>query len=582
MEPAIKYKYDMDKGLLTKIQSVVVSFDRKEFTSHGFIKKFLERYEDDYRNIFAAKTLQATHAQLARLLSENAKTLGITKKERTESENFHGKKSIVQKWKFLVVCLVCSTWMSMNASAQTFSPVQNPESNNQTMCQMLSAIRDKDYSPQNLMVKGNISVVDTLKAQELCKNILNRNEDKLFRLTILLSSKDKIIKDEADLFLMNEAFVWVKNFRPDLLKKGKININSMSLGGILIEGLKGGLVQTKDITSKIEESIQNGRLTGHTKEILRTYQEYLTYKFSSDKWEEIVTPLPMKTIDINVFNPYYRGFNFYDNDLLDLVETEQQRTWNFLYSSDYEKKEDSYPQELEYLSFDGYPQYKVTYDEDTYAHEVRPKFVYDANGNLVYVASLTRKYDNSPFREVERLVYLRDYQNNKYGIKSQSEKTQNYLRLYLCRGNGFERTQGEAVASALVAALASDLRYTGNAGERIADETLTSAGVYIDSDGKNYISQLEKDHSSEFGSVYMIERVSNMSFRIVYLGTKLRPSHCAIITYKTGDKPFTQELSGCLVSMPDNLPPIIKCSGAVYKNVKKIGQPSFSEMSDKN
>ena len=43
----------MDKELLTKFQSVVDSFNRKEFTSHDFIKKFLEKYEDDYRDIFS-------------------------------------------------------------------------------------------------------------------------------------------------------------------------------------------------------------------------------------------------------------------------------------------------------------------------------------------------------------------------------------------------------------------------------------------------------------------------------------------------------------------------------------------------
>ena len=52
-----KSKCDMDKELLTKFQSVVDSFNRKEFTSHDFIKKFLEKYEDDYRDIFSVKTL---------------------------------------------------------------------------------------------------------------------------------------------------------------------------------------------------------------------------------------------------------------------------------------------------------------------------------------------------------------------------------------------------------------------------------------------------------------------------------------------------------------------------------------------
>lgn len=211
----------------------------------------------------------------------------------------------------------------------------------------------------------------------------------------------------------------------------------------------------------------------------------------------------------------------------------------------------------------------MTYYEDSYTYKVIPRFVYDTNGNLVYVASLTRNNDSAPFQEMRRLVYLRDYLNNKYGIKSQSKKTQNYLQLLLCRDNGFERTHVEALASVFAAALTSDLRYMGDKGKKIANGALKNVNVYNDSDGKNYIAQLEKDHDSEFGSVYMIERLSNVSFRIVYLDTQLKPSHCAIITYMTGDKPFTQELSGRLVSIPNNLPPLIDCSGEVYKNVKK-------------
>lgn len=370
---------------------------------------------------------------------------------------------------------------------------------------------------------------------------------------------------------MNDAFSWVKSSHPDLLKRKRNNVIIP-----LILSISYDVNQTKDITPQIEKSIQSKKLTNHIKEILRVYQTYLTdsviklnNKLSSDKWEQVVKPLPMKTINTNIFNPYYRGFNYYDGDLLDLVETEQQRTWDFIYSSNYEKKEDSYPQKKKYLSFDGYPQYKVTYYEDSYTYKVIPRFVYDTNGNLVYVASLTRNNDSAPFQEMRRLVYLRDYLNNKYGIKSQSKKTQNYLQLLLCRDNGFERTHVEALASVFAAALTSDLRYMGDKGKKIANGALKNVNVYNDSDGKNYIAQLEKDHDSEFGSVYMIERLSNVSFRIVYLDTQLKPSHCAIITYMTGDKPFTQELSGRLVSIPNNLPPLIDCSGEVYKNVKK-------------
>lgn len=560
----------MNKELLAKFQSIVNTFNQKNFSSHDFLKKFIDMYEDDYREIFAKNTLQSTNAQIARMLSENAEALGISKSERILSENFHGKRSIVQEWKILMVWLTTFICVSMSASAQTFSSIPNPEDNNQIMYQMRSMIRDKDYLPQNLMVNGNISVIDTLKAKKMYEELrtdLNNGNEQLSRLTKLQSSTEKKIKDEADLSLVNDAFSWIKISYPGFLKRDKINYAFTII-------LRNSVIQTKDITSKIEKSIQNKKLTNNIKEMLGVYQKFLTdsvnklnNKLSSDKWEQVVKPLPMKTINTNIFNPYYRGFNYYDSELLDLVETEQQRTWGFIYSSNYEKKEDSYPQKLKYLSFYGYTQYKVTY-EDTY-YNVIPRFVYDTNGNLVYVASLTRKYDSAPFQEMRRLVYLRDYQNNKYGIKSQSEKTQNYLQLLLCRDNGFERTHVESLASVFAAALTSDLRYMGDKGKKIANGALKNVNVYNDSYGKNYIAQLKKDHDSEFGRVYMIERLSNVSFRIVYLDTQLKPSHCAIITYMTGDKPFTEELSGRLVSIPNNLPPLIDCSGEVYENVKK-------------
>ena len=57
----------MDKELLAKFQSVVNSFNQKNFSSHDFLKKFIDMYEDDYREIFTKNTLQSTNAQIARM-----------------------------------------------------------------------------------------------------------------------------------------------------------------------------------------------------------------------------------------------------------------------------------------------------------------------------------------------------------------------------------------------------------------------------------------------------------------------------------------------------------------------------------
>ena len=99
---------------------------------------------------------------------------------------------------------------------------------------------------------------------------------------------------------------------------------------------------------------------------------------------------------------------------------------------------------------------------------------------------------------------------------------------------------------------------------------MRNASVYFDSDGDNYITQLRKDHESEFEYVYKIERVSNWSFIIVYLDSSLRPSHRAFITYVTGNKPFTYSLIGRIMEIPKDLPPILNCSGRVHQNVCRL------------
>ena len=80
---------------------------------------------------------------------------------------------------------------------------------------------------------------------------------------------------------------------------------------------------------------------------------------------------------------------------------------------------------------------------------------------------------------------------------------------------------------------------------------------YKDSLGEKYIEQLREDHSDEIGYVYMIERISNVSFRIIYINKEsLQPSHCAIVTYRTGNKPYTTMFSVKLINeFPTHIPP---------------------------
>ena len=101
---------------------------------------------------------------------------------------------------------------------------------------------------------------------------LNNGNEQLSRLTKLLSSTEKKIKDEADLSLVNDAFSWVKSSHPDLLKRKRNNVISSLIqrSGVISSLIIGnGVNQTKDITPQIEKSIQNKKLTNHIKEILK-------------------------------------------------------------------------------------------------------------------------------------------------------------------------------------------------------------------------------------------------------------------------------------------------------------------------
>ena len=546
----------MNKDLLQKFQTVVNSLEQSSFTSHDFVKKFLAMYEEDYKSLFSSKTLQATHSQIGKMLSDNAEKLGISKEAKTLSENFHGKVTTVQGWLKLLCVLFAFCLVPKFGLAQTSSMISNPEENEEMMVKLHSYLRKDNFNPYSLTAKTKVTVIDTLMAKFKFSQIVSNcdaKKEKLSKLTKVLGTKGKI-KDQTELSLLGEVYLWAKN-------------NSTKLVQDEMSG-----------KNKVSEKLKQGKLTSEIKEYIERYRNALSdsVKYQQMKiergWFFNVNPLPEKEIMQDALNPYYIGFNYNDGDLLDFFEREgQEATWKHLFSRNYQKKEDVYPSKFEYLQYAGYPQYKVAYyEEEVSPHNIYPRFVYDNNGNLVYVAPLKREEFGQPFDEIRRLVYLRDYQNDKYGIKSKGEKTQLFLQRMLCRNEGLTKTQGEALASAFVAAFTYGLRTKGATGKKISDKALGNVNVYRDTDGENYMAQLIRDHKPEFEVIYMIERLSNVSFRIVYLDEELKPSHCAILTYKTGDKPFSVELEGRLVEMPNSVPPVVKCSGMLCHKLESM------------
>lgn len=432
-----------------------------------------------------------------------------------------------------------------------------------------------NHYPNSLKIKVKCIVVDTVQANLMYQQIkpsLMKDYESLLkrknRCLELYASSIKKVKSEEDLLLLNRAYNYALIASPKYHKfkqKKKIKTTVRMIGLVPVP-IPIPVSDGDEMYEVYDKDVEKGKLTDQVKEYLKLYSKNLedsiyqisAYNESTEQnWRRHLARIPQKEIIVEKDNPFYRGFHYNNGEKLDLLEKYQQRKgWEFLYSGyGRQEKYSTYPVDLNYYVYNSAPNYKVTISKSKKIEEV-----YDAEGKLVYVPGLDRT-NKFVFRDIQRVVYLKDYQNNKYNIKSKSAHTQEYIKLLLGRNGGFEKTYNEGIGIALGSAFAGNVYgvVTGDilTGRYKSEQYIAmQASKYIDSDGQNYLKQLELDHESEFKYIYMIERISNVSFRVVYINDQLKPSHCAIITYKTGTKPFTCEYSARLISMPTNIPPV--------------------------
>ena len=432
-----------------------------------------------------------------------------------------------------------------------------------------------NYEIDKRTIQVTVSVIDTLEAERLFYPI----KDSLLILSQTMVNKHKRIQELLEPSQKKEKTKEIrKNNEKEEYNPYK---NSPKKKEIAMKNLHYDLKRKKVETSEdlallsdaysfypyqannIQKDIQKGKLTMRVVDCLNLYDNRLSDNISiiHNKielgWEKYLPqagiPLPQKEIITMVKNPYYRGYHYNDADTLDLIERHQQRKgWEFLYASNNRVyKEDTYPAKFNYYVYNEKPQYKV--DKDDYT-------VYNTQGQLVYIPSLTRD-KGSVFAEIKRLVYLADYKNNKYNILSESQRTQKFLNRMIGEKGGTENSFaiGAGIAIAIAFSATPYAYLTGNSlsprqrGKMIDDFQKD----FRDPVGEEYIKQLVKDHERDFGYIYVIERVSNVSFRVVYINSgSLKPSYCALITYKTGTKPFTKDFSAKLINVPVNLPSI--------------------------
>ena len=406
--------------------------------------------------------------------------------------------------------------------------------------------------PNKLMIDTVITVVDTIPAIELFQmikpSILNDIEElrnKHTTLQAMLQSTKKKAKTEIEKAILCDAFDYILNntqyYKHDII----------------------GTRSQKDLSE-----VRKGKLTETIRALLSHYDEnYLAKEIAAlsdsleNNWTSFIDNPPTKRITIQVENPNYRGYHY--DDYYDLNRIERDRLlgdYTFILSDNGVNIREEYPIKLSYIQFPELPNYRVI-DNDCME-------IYDNNGDLVYVPILKRQSNssllpNSISKEIMRLVYQKDYQNNKYNIQAASLKTQNFLSLWIGRKHGLSKSDielNELESEGLFRGIGGLVGINATAAnEARCREIIAQQERYKDDAGERFLKQLESDHSDDFGYIYAIERLSDKKFAIVYLSkTTLQPSICAVVLFSTGDKPYTSTFTVKLSQMPNNVPPVVR------------------------
>jgi hypothetical protein len=424
-------------------------------------------------------------------------------------------------------------------------------------------------------IKSSRKVIDTLLARKLfdeqrinIEEKLESTREKIRRLKYAKEAKVKKVTNAYDLNLLSEAYnnyyLTHKHIYADQGDHKNAIDRILPFG--LLSGTYNYIIKQKHINAD-QKGYKNVRKGKITKDVI-TYLDHYCYDLTDSvrdieyriehNWTSFLNTVPMKTIYFDIPNEYYRG-NLYNNytklNIIDMYK--QNRNWEFLYRGTYTCKSENYPNEVNYMIYDDAPQYKVTYSKEYgYIHLGN---VFDKNGILAYVPSLTRD-GSSIFDDIKNRVYIRDYQRNRYNIQSKSEHTQTYIKQELGLIPKGGALRGEAMG-AIMSALMSEYAYQmgdfyhaitlqEDAMKTAARERNRRLNAY-DENGARFISQIYSDHEHDFDCIYIIERVSNVAFRVVYLNEKtMKPSVCAIVTYRTGKNPFTTVYSVKLTEVP--------------------------------
>lgn len=430
----------------------------------------------------------------------------------------------------------------------------------------------RSLEPNKLMKDTTVAVIDTIRAGEIYNRvkptILNQLNKLKYKYSVcekLIQSKKNKVESNIELQILQEAYKYALSKNPEL-RKYKTNDPQywtmlVPVSGPLLTAAVNSGRDGKKKTEVYDKNVKKGKLTDEVKSYLSIFARHMDSQIKGMSnsmkynWTSFVKDPPTKFVTTQIENPYYRGYHYDNEYILDKIDKSAMiEGVEFLFSKEGRYVNESYPTKISYMQFPEIPNYRVTYDENK---DNKIREIYDNKGNLVYVPYLDRnEYDI--FKEFKRIVYFDDYKNNKYNIKSEKQSTQNFLNLWIGRKNGFKESQSE-LASMQFAVSLSAMFGSQLSTEATASKVLNKVTDYRDAIGENFLEQLNQDHSNDFGYIYSIERIGDKQFRVVYLNKEtLSPSICGIVSFENGVRPYTSTYSVSLCDLPYDVPPVIR------------------------
>jgi len=309
------------------------------------------------------------------------------------------------------------------------------------------------------------------------------------------------------------------------LSKGKLY---PQMGGFL------GVVIAKDIDPLIKKSQDSIDM-----DIFYTYNRVANQRTYPQR--QIQIPEKNKNYRPAIFMQYRD--NSHPTDEIGRMDKKLlSRGWEWVNDGSFDNIYESYPVKYDYRKYKSHPEYKVRNERWFFQ-------VYDKDGNLVYIPYLDQSLGYGDIRDLVDylllLEYRKDYEANKYNIKSEGQDVQYSLRNHLGYSNEANQKAGKAFVKSAVADYESkkgtwQKRYNARLeAEKQAENYIYESIKANHPTAVNFLNQLKKDHEQDYKYLYKIKRIGDTSFALQFVTYDMKPKCDIYISY------FTAEPNNC-------------------------------------